>query len=457
MYYSDYPDMDEKQPLVLNGNSTSNLSFFKALVRDPKEELQAIDTSGEPPEDKYQLVYLIHVLLGIGLLLPWNAYITADDYYELLWPGQSFEFWLSIAYNYPGILMLVWNLKWGRSFPFGARIFIGFVALSFFIFFVPIITTVFGMNPSKSESTVSEAMTLVAVLFSGGFAAMLFGTTMGMASLFPPQHVGAVMAGNGVAGLLVGLLRIITKLAFPNTTVGIRDSSIVYFALAAFVLVFCAFGFSLLIKNPFGAYYLSVFHKAQQTSELSAHDDFDDQFHSVKQVSYMAIFKKIWLEVAEVFYIFFVTLTIFPGFILNIPSQNPSFQTWFGILLIFDFQVFDFVGRMTPKWMILFRRETLWIPIVLRTGLVVLFVLCISPRVITIDGFPYLFMAIFAFSNGYCSTLATMFAPTRVEEHEKEAAGAIIAFALNLGIFFAVQFAVLFVYLVAGPSSLPHI
>ncbi|MDP2434881.1 MAG: hypothetical protein Q8P67_03995, partial [archaeon] len=167
-------------------------------------------------------------------------------------------------------------------------------------------------------------------------------------------------------------------------------------------------------------------------------------------VSYLAVFKKVWVEALEVFWVFFVTLTIFPGLTLQIPSQfGPQFDAWFGILLIFDFQLFDYVGRTCPRWLELFSRKTLWLPVLLRTAFILLFLMCIPPmRIITIDGFPYLFMALFAWSNGYCGTLSMMYGPTRVADHEKETAGAIMSFALNLGIWAAVQFAVLVDYLV---------
>jgi hypothetical protein len=44
---------------------------------------------------------------------------------------------------------------------------------------------------------------------------------MGIASLFPPQFVGATMSGMGVAGIFSIVLRIITKVSFPNTSSGI--------------------------------------------------------------------------------------------------------------------------------------------------------------------------------------------------------------------------------------------
>jgi hypothetical protein len=31
--------------------------------------------------------WCVFVLLGVGFLLPWNAFITAIDYFEQLYPG----------------------------------------------------------------------------------------------------------------------------------------------------------------------------------------------------------------------------------------------------------------------------------------------------------------------------------------------------------------------------------
>lgn len=424
------------------------VSLLEALIGDPNDELELIDTSQGPPPDKGMLVWFLCLLLGIGLLLPWNAYITAADYYALLWPTQQFEFFLSICYNYPSIVFLLWNIKWGHKYPFGRRIFIGFTGLSFCILLVPIITTVFGLTLSHSESITSEVITLLAVFLSGCFASMLFGTVLGLVAFFPSEYTAAVMSGNGVAGILVGLIRIFTKLAFSDTEEGLRNSSVLYFVIGAIIVGVCAFAFLFLTKNPFATYYLAMNVKATRSRQKSS--DYELIDHDTEQkpnIQYWSVFKKLWPEALEVFWVFFVTLTVFPGYILEIPSQWPAFQDWFSILLIFDFQLFDFVGRTVPKWMILFSRKTLFIPVILRTLLVGLFVMCIPPtRIITIDGFPYLFMALFAFTNGYCGTLAMMYGPTRVDDNEKETAGAIMGFMLNLGIFIAVQVAVVFIF-----------
>ncbi len=52
---------------------------------------------------------------------------------------------------------------------------------------------------------------LALVFVSGMSTAVGFNCVIGLASQFPPEYVGAVMTGQGIAGVAVGLIRIITK------------------------------------------------------------------------------------------------------------------------------------------------------------------------------------------------------------------------------------------------------
>lgn len=55
---------------------------------------------------------------------------------------------------------------------------------------------------------------------SGCVTAILFGSVVGLAALFPPKYTGAVMSGNGIAGLASAALRILTKISVPATNEG---------------------------------------------------------------------------------------------------------------------------------------------------------------------------------------------------------------------------------------------
>lgn len=162
------------------------------------------------------------------------------------------------------------------------------------------------------------------------------------------------------------------------------------------------------------------------------------------------VFKMIKLEAFLVFYVFFVTLSFFPGITSLIKvTDAPIDSGWFAVLMIFAFQIFDFVGRSMPR-LILFPKRILWIPVILRTSIVVLFILCIKPQLITQFYWPFIFMALFAVTNGYTGTLCMMYGPQGVGEEDKEIAGMIMSFFLNSGILFAVFFALLLLWLIGN-------
>ncbi len=48
--------------------------------------------------DRFCLAYLIYVLLGAGTLYPWNAFISAADYFEVIYPGRHSDRLFTVAY-----------------------------------------------------------------------------------------------------------------------------------------------------------------------------------------------------------------------------------------------------------------------------------------------------------------------------------------------------------------------
>ena len=172
------------------------------------------------------------------------------------------------------------------------------------------------------------------------------------------------------------------------------------------------------------------------------------------------VLKKVWLMGFTVWSVFFVTLSLFPGMTFVIPSTPSDFPhdpAWFAVINIFIFQVFDFVGRILPRWLVIIKPRVLWIFSVSRVLFGALFILCIIPAshpIFPSNWAAFVIMVFFALSNGYFGTLAMMFGPNTVDDHEKDTAGMIMSVFLQLGIFSAVLFALFILYLVA-PCNLP--
>jgi hypothetical protein len=66
------------------------------------------------------------MLLGVGMLFPWNAFITAGDYFGSLYHTIPFPLVtvLPLAFNYPNIIFLLLNLFLLRKLSI--RLFVNF-------------------------------------------------------------------------------------------------------------------------------------------------------------------------------------------------------------------------------------------------------------------------------------------------------------------------------------------
>jgi len=406
-------------------------------------------TAPVKPADKYGLAWICFCILGVGLLFPFNCYIAASDYFGHLYPTVPYEFMMSLAYNYFQWILLFVSLKVMPRFSFKSRISIFLILGAAILFWIPFIRMVF------TNWKTGMAISLICTFLSGSIASLLFGSVLGLVGLFPMEYTGAVMSGNGVAGIIASLLRIITKVSVPDNDAGVKESSFLFFFLAAGVLIFCFLCFILLLNLPITKYYLSIYEASKSNSHDSGSINVDGKA-ATKKVAIFPLIKKVWREALVVFTIFFTTLSLFPGItgIINNIGQNTLSQEWFQILLTLTFMVGDYIGRTAPKWVILFKPTNLWIPTIARLAFFPLFALCVKPLVFRSLAWYFIFMFIFSLSNGYCGTLAMMFGPTKAEEHEKEVTGIVMSFFLNFGIWVSTHFAFLVLYLVTGSTGI---
>ena len=74
-----------------------------------------------------------------------------------------------------------------------------------------------------------------------------------MAGMFPFKYMGAVMFGNGLSGITLNLLRAVCLAIFPPIKGSDNNfkGSLVYFILAAVILVIAAIGMVIFMRLPF--------------------------------------------------------------------------------------------------------------------------------------------------------------------------------------------------------------
>ena len=140
---------------------------------------------------------------------------------------------------------------------------------------------------------------------------------------------------------------------------------------------------------------------------------------------------------------FIITFVVFPGTSLStnfdfLGTSNKDF-TWFSVILITTFNIFDTIGRFAGGYKQIFTPRSVVFLTVIRVVFIASFVLIqlkSDPSwLFQADWFKFVNMAIFALTNGYNSTLCMIYGPSLVEDNNKERAGLIMNFHLVGGIF----------------------
>lgn len=150
--------------------------------------------------DTYKVAYIIHFLLGAGNVLPWNALITAVDYFDYLYPSKHVEKAFSIAYMSSSLLVLLLMMSLTRKeIGFRARLNMGFSMFAMCLMVNPIMD---WTRWKKDTPTDRYAATIVSVVLCGLADGLVGGSLIGSAGKLPNQYMQAVFAGTACSGKL---------------------------------------------------------------------------------------------------------------------------------------------------------------------------------------------------------------------------------------------------------------
>lgn len=171
-------------------------------LKGPGDDLQPLDT--------YKLAYTIHFLLGAGNLLPWNAFITAVDYFGYLYPTEHIEKVFSVAYMSSSVLVLVIVVGlggWSRKLSLRMRMNVGFSLFILSLMVAPIMDwTSGGGSGVKRGGKVAYSVMVSSVVMCGLADGLIGGSLIGSAGKLPKQYMQAVFAGTASSGQFLWLL-----------------------------------------------------------------------------------------------------------------------------------------------------------------------------------------------------------------------------------------------------------
>ncbi|PWA54871.1 nucleoside transporter family protein [Artemisia annua] len=360
-------------------------------------------------KDTYKIAYLIHFLLGAGNLLPWNALITAIDYFGYLYPEKHVEKVFSVAYMSSSLLVLLVMIKWSnlsRKVSFRGRMNIGFTMFLISLMLTPTI--------GASRFYVMVASVVICGLADG----LIGGSLIGSAGKLPREYMQAIFAGTASSGILVSLLRIITKASLPHTPQGLRTSAHFYFIVSTAILMVCIVCCNLLHKLPVMEQHYKQLQHEHPTSTAKLWD----------------VAKMIQWPALGVFIIYTVTLSIFPGFLAeNIKSK--VLKDWYPIVLITTYNIADFIGKcFTAMYMVKSVNKATW-GCVARLLFYPLFTACLhGPKWFRSEEFVVLLTFMLGFTNGYLTSVIMILAPKSVPPLEAETAAIVMALFLGIGL-----------------------
>ena len=203
----------------------------------------------------------LHAMLGVGLLLPWNSFITAVDYFGALYPNSHIDRLFGVCYTWATLCTLTANVAMGlEKHPAGWRIGIGYVMFLVAVIMVPVIGTVAHPGTATTGTLVA---TLGCVVLTGLGDGLAQGSLFGSVASFNPRHSQAVIWGMSLSGLVVSILRIATKASSPGADAGaLERSARLYFAISATWVFLC------LLARPCASRVFRLYDRLERTDGL---------------------------------------------------------------------------------------------------------------------------------------------------------------------------------------------
>ncbi|KAI3325326.1 nucleoside transporter [Xylariaceae sp. AK1471] len=396
------------------------------------------------------LEYGAFALLGIAMLWAWNMFLAAAPYFQGRfqtdeWVLQNFQsaiLSVSTITNLGTIILI--SVQSTASYPFRINLAL-YINIAVFALLTISTSTFLDAQPSQYLGfllVMAGGCSCAAGLMQNG--AFAFAASFGR-----PEYMQAIMAGQGVAGVLPPLTQIISVLvALPKDLAAKGDhdnsnSAFIYFLTAVFVSLV-----AIVVSIPLVRKHNQII-KTRMVNNMAA------SFNSVgevgranhKVVSLSALSHKLRWFAAAVFLCFAVAMffPVLTSKVLSVSDPEKSAlllsPAAFIPLGFFSWNLGDLVGRTNALILPCRDRPVLLFVIsVARTLFLPLYILCNihgNGAVINSDVFYLLLVQFpFGFTNGWLASNCMIGASEWVDEGEKEASGSFMSLCLVAGLTF---------------------
>ncbi|KAH7683411.1 Equilibrative nucleoside transporter protein [Dioscorea alata] len=382
-----------------------------------------------PPKDVFHFAYIVYFTLGAGFLLPWNAFITAVDYFSYLYPAAPVDRVFSVGYMISCLIPLLFIVGWGahRS-SVSIRINIGLALFTLGLLVVPVMDAVYVKGVRGRYS--GYYVTVGAVVVSGVADALVQGSVIGAAGEMPERYMQAVCGGTAASGVLVSAMRIVTKAIFPQDAHGLRNSANVYFGVSIAIMIICIICYNIADRLPIVKHYKDIKLQAQK-EEINEKGLLSGK--AWRSTLWDIIRRMKWFGIG-IFLIYVVTLSIFPGYITE-DVHSEVLKDWYPIILITGYNVFDLLGKTLPAVYLLENVNVAFAGSAARLLFYPLFLGCLhGPHFFRTEIPVTVLTCLLGLTNGYFTAILMILAPKSVPIQHAETSGIVIVVFLVLGL-----------------------
>lgn len=172
-------------------------------------------------------------------------------------------------------------------------------------------------------------------------------TVYGMAAKLPSKYTGAVVLGSNISGTFATVISIASSSIWSSE----RKAAIYYFITAMFIILLCFDTYFAMPLNRFFRYHELMSEKQQEKARQSLGAG------ASTRIPYGTIFKQCFMQLFNVFTIFFVTLAVFPAVYSDIKQVSDG--DFLGIIprnqftaytCFLTFNVFAMLGSLITSW-----------------------------------------------------------------------------------------------------------
>lgn len=476
------------------------------------DQLTADNIESNDLDDRYKyntFAYCLFFFLGLGNLLPWYAFITAESYYSQRFCGgqfaDTFENFFSICYSIAQPIGLIISLFYGKYISLQRQVRIPLYAFAAIFIFTTISVCV--------DIPVSPLfyITLLSCFLVGFNGAVMNGGLFGISGILPPIYTSSMVIGSSFGGVLISISSIITQSTGLDGNCDDNDdgysdsdcedfkidySAVAYFLVSIIVIILCIFFFEILLNLPLVKYYMNKANLLENTNVtvstnifplsisndnkimsplLSADlleeniDSKDTKTSRTTIAELLSVIKKIAIPGFSVFITYTISLSLFPPVIILINPEVSCPSTYSGVIfnklwvsvLFLLYAVLDCTGQtIAERYKDYFpiNEKNIWIFAICRICFIFLFLFCnISnsqlPVVFKSDAFPLILVSLLALSDGIVGNLGMMLGSSMVPLEESSLAGTFMIFCLQTGCFIGSVISFLLVYIIRGSVS----